>query len=123
MCLCLELVFSFSIMHAVVTTLSFTALGLCLFVDMPCALKTRQVSVTYHIELPVNQLLTNCQRPQVKALLLIPEPWIGGTAPVGFPNDTLAASQAPQRLLLEVDCYQTHIFTSLFPIITLRVTL
>lgn len=77
-----------------------------------CALKTRQVSVTYHTELPVNQL----SAAQVKA-------WDGGTASAGFPNDTLAASQPPQRLLLEVDCYQTRIFKSLFPVITLRVTL
>lgn len=71
-----------------------------------CALKTRQVSVTFHTELPVSQL----SAPQVKA-------WDG------FPTDMPAASQPPQRLLLEVDCYQTRIFKSPFPVITLRVTL
>lgn len=75
-----------------------------------CALKTRQVSVTFHTELPVSQL----SAAQVKA--------VDGISP-GFPNDMPAASQPPQRLLLEVDCYQTRIFKSPFPVITLRMTL
>lgn len=65
-CVCVELVSSLRVMHAVVPPVIYSTW--IVFVRR-CALRTRQVSVTHHPELPPPAV-----RAQEKAVLLTPEP-------------------------------------------------